>query len=507
MKHDGVHTGRTAASPPGERGLWNAFARSVLFNLQAEMVANLIRVGGVIFLARMLEPRDFGLLRILIVLGAIAALIGTGGLPEALIQRKELLTEHQTTAWWLTVMCAGTAVALLFVAAPLLERFMAMAGLGRMIRLICIPIFIEGTSMVPNALLQRALRYDALAAADIIAEGGFLVSAVTVLYLGFPRLSLPCGLAARATLRGLTTWVAAGFVPRAAPRLRAARDLWPFAIGVLGGQTLVIASQNADYVMVGRLLGGRALGYYSMAWDLLRFIPERLHRVVGRVTLPAFSAIQEQRAQLARHYRALIAMVGRLVLPAMALLAIAAPKLIAVIYGAKWMPAALPLRLLTPGLALVGLRLAIGSIYYARGWPALDIVLHGLRLIAIVTAILLLAPLGLAAVCAGMSAVEGVVSVAGQWMVCRLIKLSPASLAASTLPGLRTAVACSLAALAGAALFGGLFVSATPASRCLALVLMLAPATAVFGWQERRTARSLLRGGDLISSTAEAFGA
>jgi O-antigen/teichoic acid export membrane protein len=342
-----------------------------------------------------------------------------------------------------------------------------------MIRLICIPIFIEGTSMVPNALLQRALRYDALAAADIIAEGGFLVSAVTVLYLGFPRLSLPCGLAARATLRGLTTWVAAGFVPRAAPRLRAARDLWPFAIGVLGGQTLVIASQNADYVMVGRLLGGRALGYYSMAWDLLRFIPERLHRVVGRVTLPAFSAIQEQRAQLARHYRALIAMVG----------------------------------LLTPGLALVGLRLAIGSIYYARGWPALDIVLHGLRLIAIVTAILLLAPLGLAAVCAGMSAVEGVVSVAGQWMVCRLIKLSPASLAASTLPGLRTAVACSLAALAGAALFGGLFVSATPPSRCLALVLMLAPAAAVFGWQERRTARSLLRGGDLISSAAEAFGA
>src|SRR5579863_8662447 len=106
MKQGDAQACRTAPAPSGERRLWRAFARSVLFNLQAEMVANLIRVGGVIFLARALEPRDFGLLRILMVLGAIAALIGTAGFPEALIQRKELLTEHQTTAWWLTVACA-----------------------------------------------------------------------------------------------------------------------------------------------------------------------------------------------------------------------------------------------------------------------------------------------------------------------------------------------------------------------------------------------------------------
>ncbi|HKD69414.1 MAG TPA: oligosaccharide flippase family protein [Candidatus Binataceae bacterium] len=501
MKRGSGHAPAAAPGGADDRRLWRAFARSVLFNLQAELVANLIRVGGVIFLARALEPRDFGLLRILIVTSSIAALLATGGFPEAVIQRKELLGEHQTTAWWVTAVCAAAAAAILFVFAPLLERLMAMVNLGVMIRLVCVPIFIEGTSAVPNALLQRALRYDALAAADIIAEGGFVAAAVALLYSGYPRLSLPCGLAARATLRGVTIWIASGFVPRGAPRLRAAGDLWPFAAGVLGGQTLVILSQNADYVMVGRLLGSRALGYYSMAWDLLRFVPERLYRVVGRVTVPAFSAIQEQRALLAHHYRALISMVSRLVLPAMALLAIAAPKLIAAIYGAKWMPAALPLRLLTVGLALIGLRLAIGSIYYARGLPALDILLHGLRLVAIVSAVTLLAPLGLAAVCAGMSAVESLVSLAGQWMVCRLIELSPLSLLVAALPGMRTAAVCALAALAGTMLGSWL-----ASGQWLALALTLAPPAAVYCWQERSTARSLLRGGDLISGAAQAFG-
>ncbi len=288
MKREAAHAPRAQAD---DRRLWRAFARSVLFNVQAELVANLIRVGGVIFLARALEPRDFGLLRILIVLGAIAALIGTAGFPEAVIQRKELSGEHQTTACYLTAACAGAVAAMLFAAAPLIERLMAMGHLGAMIRLLCVPIFVEGTSAIPNAILQRALRYDALAAADIIAEGGFVAAAVALIYLGLPRLSLPGGLGARALLRGVAIWAAARFVPRGAPSLGAARELWPFAVSVLGGQTLVILSQNADYVMVGRLLGGRALGFYGMAWDLLRFIPERLYRVVGRVTLPAFSAI------------------------------------------------------------------------------------------------------------------------------------------------------------------------------------------------------------------------
>lgn len=395
----------------------------------------------------------------------------------------------------------GATAALLFATAPFVERLMAMAGLSAMIRLLCVPIFIEGTSAVPNALLQRQLRYGALATADLIAELGFVASAVMVLYLGFPRLSLPSGLAARATMRGVTIWIAARFVPRGTPQIRAAYDLCRFAAAVLGGQMLVILSQNADYVMVGRLLGSRMLGFYSMAWDLLRFIPERLYRVVGRVTLPAFSAIQEQQAQLAHHYRALIAMIARLLLPAMILLALTAPRLIVVVYGVQWLPVAKPMRLLTLGLSLLGLRLAIGSIYYAKGWPALDIVLHGIRLIMIVAVIALLAPLGLAAICAGMSGVEGAISIAGQWMVCRLIGIGMSSIAVAAWPGLLTAAWCALAALGGEVLGGSL-----SGGNLLPLGLSLTAAAAAFCWRERHTARLLKRGRDLVSSTAEAFG-
>ncbi len=490
-----------AAPPdPADRRLWRAFARSVLFNIQAELIGNLIRIGGVVVLARQLQPRDFGLLRILLVLAAIAALTGTAGFPEALIQRKHLLDHHKTTAWWMTAGCAAVSALSMFAAAPFIERWMAMPSLGAMIRLICLPVFIEGSAAVPNALLQRGLRYDALAAADIIAEAGFVVCALTLLYCGYPRMSLPGGLAARAAARGASTWIAARFIPRGAPRLCALREIWPFAAGVLGGQSMVILSQNADYVMVGRLLGGRALGYYSMAWDLLRFIPERFYRVVGRVTLPAFSAIQDERDRLARGYCALTGTIARLLLPAMVILAIAAPRLIAAIYGAQWLGSSAPLRMLSAGLALIGLRLAIGSIYYARGWPALDVLLHGVRLLSILLAVAVAAPLGLIAVCAAMSAVEAAISIFAQLLVCRLTGLGFLKLCAALMPGLATAAACALPAMAGA-VSGGLLT----AGNWTGLVLILAPAAAVFCWRERAALRSLLGGPDLVSGAAQAL--
>jgi len=47
-------------SPPARQLLWNAFVRSVRDNLLAEVAVQILRVGGVIVLARALRPEDFG---------------------------------------------------------------------------------------------------------------------------------------------------------------------------------------------------------------------------------------------------------------------------------------------------------------------------------------------------------------------------------------------------------------------------------------------------------------
>ena len=97
-------------------------------------------------------------------------------------------------------------------------------------------------------------------------------------------------------------------------------------VSVTASNALQSLSSNVDYILVGRFLGPTQLGFYSMAWDLLRFITNRLSKVAGRVTLPAFCQLQNSNEKLARAYQIFIGYMGRIVLPAMACIAVAASR-------------------------------------------------------------------------------------------------------------------------------------------------------------------------------------
>ncbi len=470
----------------GERSLWSSFARGVRDNLLAEFGVQAIRLGGFVLLARALDPSDFGLFRALLAVTAIWALASEAGIPDALIQREDLTERHESTAWWMSIGLALFSAFTLYACAPLVARLMQMPSLTWSLRLLSIPLFMEGTSAVANGLLRRRLEFGALAKADVFAEIGFLACAMALLEFGMPRWALPAALALRFTIHALAVWIAARYVPRSAPQLAAARDLGNFSMRVLGGRILATASANADYLMVGRLLGSQALGFYGMAWDLLRFIPDRLHKVAGRVALPAFCRIADRNEELAQAFRDFISYISRIVLPIVVCAAVAAPEIIGGIYGQKWVGAAMPLRLLSIGLALGGLRFPIGAIFYAKNHPEFDIYLHSMRLALIVTTISLVAGAGLYGVSAGMSAVETVVSFGGFWLACAPIGLGLLSLAAACMPGLNVALWCGLATAIGRAI-----AMAAGISGAAALPVIVVPPALVFCWLQLGTARQL----------------
>jgi O-antigen/teichoic acid export membrane protein len=467
--------------------LWQAVARSVRDNVIAEFVVQAVRLGGFVLLARALSPHQFGIFRVLLVVSVLTTLSNDAGLPDALVQRKEITAAHEATAWWLSMLTALCATLVLYATAPLIATAMDMPGLSNGARLLCVPILLDATAIVPSARLRRKLNFSALAAADVFAEIAFVMVALLVVWRRMPAWSLPGGLAARFVIHAVAIWAADPHLPRGWPTRRAARDFASFSIAAWGSRIIYVLSSNSDYLLVGRLLGSTALGFYSMAWDLLRFVPDRLHRVAGRVTFPAFCQLQDDREALARAYLDFFDYMARVVVPIAVCAAIAAPDILRTIYGPQWVSSALPMRLLAPGLALSGLRLGIGSVYYSKNRPALDMYLHGVRLTLLVIAVLGLARFGLFGVSAGMSVVEGVVSVAGQALACALLGLGLCDLAKSGMPAFRLALFCALATVAGRT------VATLAAAGGVTMLLAEAlPPALVYLWLERSNAMDLI---------------
>ena len=466
---------------------WVAFARGVRDNLIAEVGSQGVRVGGIVILARMLRPDDFGVFRMLMVVAMFVTLFSEAGIPDALIQRKELQSSHEATGWWLTMGLTGICVAAMYLLAPYIERLMEMPGLGFGLRLICIPSMLEGASIIANARLRRQMRFGPLALSDVVAEIVFVVVAILLVWFGYPRWSLAGGLAARLSAHAIFILAAEPYAPRELPRAAAARDFGQFATTVFSGRMITLAAGNIDYVLVGKLLGSSALGYYSTAWDLLRFVPNRLYRIAGRVALPAFARIQDDNEELAAAYRNFVDYIARFVLPVAGCIAIAAPEILSSLYGPQWLPAAAPMRILVVGLSLMGLRIGIGTVFYAKNYPSADIYLMGSRLALLVVVIALTAHRGLAVVSLGVSAVEGIVSIGAQFAVCRLIGFRFRDLLPAIVPGTRLAIACMLATAVGKAV-GMWFGVKAP----FVLVLVAVPPALVFSWLQAGDAAQMI---------------
>lgn len=469
--------------------LWSAFARNVRVNVLAEMFSQGVRVGGFIFLARNLLPADFGILRVLITSTLLIGLVASAGIPDAIIQRKELTPDHEATAWWLNLVLSIGSATLLYLIAGLIAKAMAMPILKSSLSLLAIPVLFDSTSSIANARLRRQLRFSSLAIADFSAELAFVVAALLMIWIGAPRWSLVAALGARLTLHGLLIWCSEPYFPRRRPKLFAAKDLFRFSASVWGGRFLGVLSGNADYLLVGRLLGSQTLGYYVIAWDLLRFVPDRLYYVAGRVTLPTFCRLQHDNRALARAYQDFTGYLAKLILPIMASAAVAAQYLIVGLYGSHWLQATTPLRILTVGLSLAGLRLAIGSIYYTKDHPSYDIYLHGVRLILIIVAVTLTVRFGLVGVCVAMTLVESSVSIAGQMLAGRLIDMSLLDWLKSCGPGLKLASVCGVASLMGVALVSSLQIEGIAALMLIVLICLLC-----FVWFGMSTARELIQG-------------
>ena len=103
---------------------------------------------------------------------------------------------------------------------------------------------------------------------------------------------------------------------------------------------------NADYIVVGRMMGSEALGWYTFAFRLATLVNDKISSVINRVSLPSFSTMQRDPTRLVDHWFSVSRKLALVNFSLLVALAANSTELIRVVLGTKWLPAALPLKFL-----------------------------------------------------------------------------------------------------------------------------------------------------------------
>jgi PST family polysaccharide transporter len=151
----------------------------------------------------------------------------------------------------------------------------------------------------------------------------------------------------------------------------AARRLWSFGSRVMGADLVNYVSDNADKFLIARFLGATPLAFYTLAYRVI-VLPVQLLAQSGRVILPTFSRLQDDRERLARALLSASETLAFVICPAMTLTILCAPIGVPLVFGEAWEPAVVPLQLLAATTVQYVLSMLTGPVVLAVGRVSLE---------------------------------------------------------------------------------------------------------------------------------------
>ncbi|MCC5795685.1 MAG: lipopolysaccharide biosynthesis protein [Chromatiales bacterium] len=268
------------------------------------VVQALMQVIVLAVLARLLDPGDFGLAAVAAVAVTFGVLLSEAGTSSAVVQRYQPLDSAFISSAFLVSVAIG---ATLFVAqaflAPTLEGFFGMPGLAPILVALGSVFVINGFSRVPEAMLQRELRFALLMKVNFAAQIlGYAVPAVLLAWAGFGVWALVGGTLCQAFTKALLFFA----VTRSAWGFRPSRAaLWEvstFGLGMTKIKFWNWVMQQGDRFIIGRRMDADALGQYQVIIQLARMPGQYIANVLDSVFFPVLARYQGKREQLVRTY-------------------------------------------------------------------------------------------------------------------------------------------------------------------------------------------------------------
>ncbi|MCC6927892.1 MAG: lipopolysaccharide biosynthesis protein [Gemmatimonadaceae bacterium] len=335
----------SAPNGDGHAHLDRSLTHGVAWMGSVKWLSQLLAWASTFIVARLLTPADYGLVGLATMYLGIVTLLSEFGIGTTVVTLRDLSQDELAQINTLSLLFGAAGFVVSCLAAPLLAAFFDAPGLTWVVVAMAGIFLITGVRVVPQAILQRDMRFRDLAINDGLQSVILAVGAVVFASMGFRywTLVLSSLLGALLSTIGVLRLVR---VPFQWPRWRALSPALRFSQHTIVGRLAWYVYQNADFFVAGKLLTKDALGAYRFGWDVAHTPVEKLTSLVGGVTPAILSAAQHDRSALKRYILRISEALALLTFPATIGIALVAGDLVPLALGDRWVSMVAPLQLL-----------------------------------------------------------------------------------------------------------------------------------------------------------------
>ncbi|MGV7206264.1 oligosaccharide flippase family protein [Oxalobacteraceae bacterium A2-2] len=381
-----------------------ALRLSLGYSFAEKYTGLVLNLAGAMLLSRMLTPDQIGVYSIAAVLAGMAQVLRDLGVGQYLVQARVLDRATLRAALGVSLAVAWLLAVLLAAAAPLLAACYHEPRLAPALQLLAANFLMIPFSAVTLACLRRALRFHAVYAVNTSYALAQLGCGVFLAWRGYGYLSLPCA-ALAATVA--STLVCACLRPAELswlPGWRGGRHILRFGGYAAAGALVDEAGVAAPDLIVGKLIGVAEAAMFGKAVGVLNMFNQLVTSAVAPVLLPLFALRARQGSGLSEAYLHTAACMTGVAWPFFAVVAVAAPELVRMLYGTQWDRAIPLIRIMCCSSALYSMFSMARYLLLAQGQVRAQARLDALAVLFRVAVLLLAAPWGLEWVAAAVVA-------------------------------------------------------------------------------------------------------
>jgi O-antigen/teichoic acid export membrane protein len=263
------------------------------------VIDKFIKLGFLAILSRLLTPADLGVVAAALLVVGFAEMFSNAGFGSCIVQNKEISEQYERTALTLSIT-AGILFALILIACePLIVSVLGIEELAQAIPSLALILVFRGFSVISSSLLQRKLQIAKLMWIGVGAyiAGAALVAVPMAIY-GYGHLSVVVGVLAENFFYMVGLYIASRHSLRPMFDRASSRHLLSKGMGFFTTRTINYFAQNLDYVIVSKMLGSSALGFYSRAYKIMEYPSVIYRNAVDRVLFPLLSREQDNKDYL-----------------------------------------------------------------------------------------------------------------------------------------------------------------------------------------------------------------
>jgi lipopolysaccharide exporter len=340
---------------------WNGFATGAKIAVQFVSLA---------VLARLLDPGDFGLMSMAVVITGFAQAFADFGIGNAIIHRQDATRQQLSSLYWLNIAVSFMIFWLIWLAIPLAVTYYQEPRLALVLRWAAVSFLIIPFGQQFQSLLRKELRFKELSLIQISQNTIYALFAIGFALGGFGVMSLVWShllqsLVGTILLIGIA--VNSHWIPSLHFQKSDLIGFVQFGLFQMGERSLNYLSRNVDYLIIGRLLGSEPLGYYTLAYNLMRIPVIYLNPVIVSVAFPAFARVKHQDDVLRKGYCKILHYISAVTFPMMGGMFVVAPLFVPLVYGQQWLPSVPVVQIFCLLGAVYSLGNPIGSILLAKG--------------------------------------------------------------------------------------------------------------------------------------------